>query len=116
MGKIPFETLRPGMKLASDVIERSGRVLLRTGTEITERHLDILRKWGVVEVDALGAVDDSPGQDLEPIDPALMAEAETKIQDLFRHTDRNHPAVSELQRLCAIRLARRQLGVGNEIA
>jgi hypothetical protein len=113
MGKISFETLKPGMKLASDVIERSGRVLLRAGTEITEKHLDILRKWGVTEVDALGVSADSPGQELEAMDPELLVEAEMKARRLFRHTDPDHPAVGELLRLCALRLARRHSGIGN---
>jgi hypothetical protein len=109
MGRISLEALRPGMNLASDVIERTGRVLLRAGTEITEKHLDILRKWGVIEVDAVGTTAEAPALDLEPMDPAILRESEDKARALFRHTDSEHPAVRELLRLCTFRIARQSL-------
>ncbi len=43
MGKVNLDDIKPGMKLEKDVQERSGRVLLRVGTEITERHLNSFR-------------------------------------------------------------------------
>jgi hypothetical protein len=116
MGKISFEALKPEMKLAGDVIERTGRVLLRAGTEITEKHLDILRKWGVTEVDAEGATVEVPAEDLQPLDPAVLHEAENRAQALFRHTDSNHPAVRELLRLCTLRLVRHKLRDGNHVS
>jgi hypothetical protein len=116
MGKILFEALKPGMSLAGDVIERSGRVLLRAGTEITEKHLDILRKWGVTEVDAVGTTAETPPVDLEPVDPAILRESEEKAQGLFQHADREHPAVRELLRLCTLRIARQSLRSGNHVS
>ena len=109
MGKILFEALRPGMNLAGDVVERTGRVLLRAGTEITEKHLDILRKWGVTEVDTVGTTPEVPAGAPEAVDPAVLRAAEDKAQMLFRHTDREHPAIRELFRLCALRIARQSL-------
>ena len=37
------DDLAPGMVLAQDVKDRSGRLLVRTGTELTERSLKVLR-------------------------------------------------------------------------
>jgi hypothetical protein len=111
MGKIRLEAVRPGMVLAGDVTERSGRVLLRRSTEITEKHLDILRKWGVSEVDLQGTTPEEEATSVQP-DPAILQEAESRAGELFRHTDRGHPAVSELFRLCTLRLAQHSLRAG----
>jgi hypothetical protein len=102
------------MKLAGDVTERSGRVLLRAETEITEKHLSILKKWGVTEVDAIGT-EDNPAEEVQPIGPSILREAELKAEALFRHTDRKHPAICELFRLCALRMARHELGARKHV-
>ena len=115
MGRILLGALKPGMKLAGDVTERSGRVLLKAEIEITEKHLSILKKWGVTEVDAIGTAEDSPVEEVHPIDPSILREAEVKAEALFRHTDRKHPAICELLRLCSLRIARRELGVHKHV-
>jgi len=103
------------MRLAGDVTERSGRVLLKAETEITEKHLSILKKWGVTEVDAIGATEDNPAEEVQPMDPSILREAEVKAEALFRHTDRKHPAIGELLRLCILRIARHELGARKHV-
>ena len=97
MGKIPTDNLAQGMLLASDVLDRSGRLLLKTGTELTGRHLYILRTWGIIEADIVAAEDIYPdtAQD-KAIDPVLWGVLEEKIMPLFLHADLSHPAMNEL--------------------
>jgi hypothetical protein len=94
------------MILGADVRDRSGRLLLGSGTELSERHLFILRTWGVIEVDITGVeeVVDGPNS-AETIDPALRAAVEKKIAPLFRHADINHPAIKELMCMRILREA-----------
>jgi hypothetical protein len=107
MGKISLEDLRPGMILAGEVKERSGRVLLCAGVEITEKHLDIFKKWGISGADIQGVTQ----EDMTPqLDPAVLQQAEMEAQELFRHTDRQHLAVIELLRLTTLRLAQYESG------
>jgi len=111
MGKISLEDVQPGMILAGEVKERGGCVLLSAGVEITEKHLDIFRKWGVSEADIQGV----SKQDVIPLaspllDPALLQQAEVQAQELFRHTDLQHLAVRELFRLSILRLAQDKSG------
>lgn len=100
MGKIPTDNLIPGMVLASDVRDRSGRLLLRGGTELNDRHLYILRTWGIIEVELAGADEDSesPGP-ANGIAPELSSAIEGEITPRFRHADLTHPAVRELLRI-----------------
>jgi len=98
--KISAENLIPSMVLAADVRDRSGRLLLKSGTELTDKNLYILRTWGIVEAGILYSNDI---QDNTPcpnvIDPELWATIETEITPLFRHTDLSHPAIKEILRI-----------------
>lgn len=104
MGKVAIDMLEVGMKLASDVHDRSGRMLLGIGAELTQKHLLIFRTWGVIEADIEG-VGDTDSDDLLPadMDPALLAATEVALKNRFRHVDTSHPAMHELLKLAAIR-------------
>ncbi len=107
MGKIPTDNLIPGMVLASDVRDRSGRLLLRGGTELNDRHLYILRTWGIIEVELAGAEEDPEGPEFaNGIAPELWSAIEGEITPLFHHADLSHPAVRELLRIRIDREAR----------
>jgi hypothetical protein len=106
VGKIQTEKLAPGMTLGADVRDRSGRLLLGSGTELSERHLYILKTWGVLEVEIAGAEEVSSGLESEKtIDSALLASIEREITPLFRYADNDHPAIKELMRLRILREA-----------
>jgi len=104
VGKITIDNLETGMVLASDVHDRSGRMLLGAGAELTQKHLVIFRTWGVLEADIVGQ-GDSETSDQVPadIDPQELAAAEQTLAPLFSHTNRSHPAIIELIRLAALR-------------
>jgi hypothetical protein len=107
MGAINLENIKPGMVLASDAKDLNGRVLLKAGTELTEKHLRVFKIWGVSEaeivgVDAVDVVAEAAAQ----IDPARMKDAEGRLQQLFALTDKKHPAIAELMRLIMLRAVR----------
>ncbi|AJY70645.1 hypothetical protein [Geobacter sulfurreducens] len=105
MGMVPIDNLDVGMTLAADVIDRTGRLLLGAGAELTAKHLHIFRTWGVAEADIAG-MDDDPGNHLPlEISPAELATAEEALRPLFLHTDLEHPAMREIMRLGAVRKA-----------
>ncbi len=104
MGALNLEEIKPGMILAGDVRDRNGLILLTSGCEINEKHLRILKMWGVVEVDIQGVSrDDLMRQATAEIDPMLLREAENESRHWFRLTDLEHPFVSELFRLVTAR-------------
>lgn len=104
MGKVAIENIETGMVLASDVHDRSGRMLLGAGAELTQKHLVIFRTWGVLEADITG-LGSEDAADLIPkdVDPLELAAAEQALVSLFRHANLRHPAVIELMRLAALR-------------
>ena len=107
MVKIPTDKLIPGMVLASDVCDRSGRLLLKGSTELNDRHLLILRTWGIVEAEVAGAEEYSESPEFaNAIAPELWSAIEGEITPFFHHADLTHPAMKELQRMRIMKKAR----------
>ena len=100
MGRISIDDILPGMVLASDVKDKGGRTLLGAGNELSDRHLQIFKTWGIVDADIVGADrEELASKSLLEIDPQLLEEAQHETEKVFRHADLSHPAVKELYRL-----------------
>ena len=107
MGKVNLENLKPGMILATKIVERGGRVLLGAGVELTDKHVSIFRKWGITEADVQNVTQEEAAATANAqLDPRLLQEAETRMTKLFHLTDRKDPLITELFRLCTIRWVR----------
>jgi hypothetical protein len=106
VGLTQIDNLEVGMTLANDVCDRAGRLLLGAGVELSQKHLTILRTWGVMEVDIVGAEDNGQNSHLpaeithEQMDAAMAA-----LAPLFRNSDLQHPVMRELLHLAAVRKA-----------
>ena len=110
--RVTLDDLKPGMTLAADLQEPGGRLLLPAATVLTDRHLRYFQMWGVLGAEIEGD-EVQAGGTAEPMDPALVAEAEANMAALFRHTDVNHPVVSQVLRHCVAREVRRLASVGS---
>ena len=104
MGLVALDNIEVGMVLASDVLDRNGRMLLGAGAELNQKHLTIFRTWGVVEADIAG-IDFADNESPLPaeIDPGALAAAEEALLPHFQHSGTEHPVLRELLRLAAIR-------------
>jgi hypothetical protein len=106
---VHIDNLAPGMILSSNVSDRSGRMLLPSGAELTEKHFTIFRMWGVLEVEIVGegVATDAELTPHKELDPALLAAARQEVERIFVHNDPTHPAIKELLRICIDRRAAR---------
>lgn len=109
MAILNLDELRQGMVLAAAVRDRSGRVLLAAGQEITEKSLRIFKMWGVTEAEIQG-VNQEEAAALHPadVDPEALRAAETRAAELFKYCRLGSPMIRELFRLATIRAARKQ--------
>ncbi|ACZ18396.1 metal dependent phosphohydrolase [Thermanaerovibrio acidaminovorans DSM 6589] len=57
MGLVSIENVRPGMVLASELRAPDGRVMLGKGVTIEDRHIRMLRLWGIPVADVEGYED-----------------------------------------------------------
>ena len=109
MAVVHIDNMAPGMVLSRDVCDRSGRMLLPAGAELTEKHFSIFRMWGVLEAEVVGEsiAEDAETAPHQELDPVLLAEARVKMERLFIYNDPEHPAIKELMRICTERRAAR---------
>ena len=109
MAVVHIDNLTPGMVLSRDVRDRSGRMLLPAGAELTVKHLSIFRMWGVLEAEIAveRIAEDAEATAHDELDPLLLAAAQDEVERLFVHNDPNHPAIKELMRICVDRRAAR---------
>jgi hypothetical protein len=111
MGRLNLAEIQPGMIIGADVLDRNGRVLLKCGIEITDKHLTILKQWGVTDADIQGVSRvEVNAQAVEHLDQDLLTKIELQYEDVFRHVDRQHPFNEELFRLSVLRTVNRRMG------
>ncbi len=99
MPRISTDNLLTGMLLKGDVKDLSGRMLLKSGTEIEKRHIKVLRTWGVTGVDVdsgdnLSVTDVTIQSDDLP--PELIKAVDKEIEGRFAGVDISHPVMMAL--------------------
>jgi hypothetical protein len=102
MAKIKAEHLLPGMVAAADIRNMDGMLLLPAGCELTERHAQILRTWGIAEIAVEGPEDDGNDGDAQmviEVSPDRLAQ----IKARFWQFDEQNPLQQEILRLLARR-------------
>ena len=90
MALYALDELTTGMILGKDIKDNAGRTLLKAGSPLLDKHLKILKTWGINHVD----IESNELQvDLEDIinkHPEFEKEALTEGSKLFSHTDNTH--------------------------
>lgn len=98
MGIIRINELQPGMVLADEVRDISGRLLLGKGKTIQPSHFKTFKIWGVTEVNIRGNNDDK--EEIKPnFDPEQYEKIKETTQQVFCYSDLEHPAIKEIFRL-----------------
>ncbi len=96
------------MILSADVKERGGRMLLKSGVELTEKHLKVFKTWGITRVEVEGEESVTSLQEVIDAHPELQLEAESAVKEHFMHVDVEHPFFSELIELWIARRVKRR--------
>ena len=104
------------MILGVDVKDLSGRMLLKSGTKIEEKHLKVLRTWGVTGVEVEGddgiAVSEPEGESGD-LPPEVIAAIDSELEKRFIGVDLSHPVMVALVDAVKRDLVRQHL---NEVA
>lgn len=95
MSIIHINKLEPGMVLADEVRDLSGKLLLTKGKTIQVDHFRIFKIWGVTEVNILG--NNGGKEEAKPnLDPEQLEKIKESTMQVFSHTDLEHPAIKEI--------------------
>ncbi|HKJ09184.1 MAG TPA: hypothetical protein VKA76_08860 [Gammaproteobacteria bacterium] len=106
MAHLTLDAVCTGMVLEADVTNSGGHTLLKAGTELSARHLTLLRAHGIAVV-SIGPNVPGNGVAAPPGGPGDCCLAER-----FRHNDTAHPLIGELIRLCEARQAASTMAAG----
>lgn len=115
MPRIKLTQLQAGQQLDKDALNAHGRLLLKAGTIIAVKHLEILRTWGVVEVDIVGDGQEPAEPDLyfSSLPAATREQIHQQLRRQFKHCNLHHPLIKELLLYQRARVARQlQQGKG----
>jgi len=104
MAQISTEEVQAGMVLEKDVKNSHGQVLIRAGMELKERHLTLIRSWGVTEVVVRG--EEKPKGEPIDVSPEAYAWAEGSLKLRFSRVSLADPVMQEIFRQSAMRKAR----------
>ncbi|MFZ4619384.1 MAG: hypothetical protein ACOYNS_02415 [Bacteroidota bacterium] len=108
MPKLFLEELAPEMVLEKPIMDQFGLILFQKGIVLSEKTINTLKMWGVTEVsietDSIG----DKVSDAVPIDPAILAQVEVEVENLFRNNPKRGPFVTELKRHIFYRLAKQR--------
>ena len=109
MGIINLEDIQVGMALAGDIKERSGRILLTGGSEITDKHLRVFKMWGITEADIKDVEKEEIAANIvAQLDPSLFQNVQSQVRECFCLADMEHPFIEELFRLVILRQVRHE--------
>ena len=99
MGVLSVNDLKDGMVLASEARNKHGNILLKKGDTLEEKHITLLKSWGITEADIEGVDRDQiEKREMEGLSPELIASVERELKDLFSEFGDNH-LMEELQRV-----------------
>jgi hypothetical protein len=88
------------MVLATDAVHHNGRVLLRAGAALQDKHIKMFKTWGLISADIEGITQAQVESNLlGDLEPSILEEVQHEMSCLFRHTDLAHPLIGELYRL-----------------
>jgi hypothetical protein len=100
MAQREIERCVVGMKLAADVRDHNGRILLASGTTLEEKHFRVFKMWGIRNVPIEDSGETANAGDAAPAaDPEKLRKMEEELDIIFRHTNRENPVIQSLYRL-----------------
>jgi hypothetical protein len=99
MGILNINELKEGMVLAADVKNKHGNIMIRQGMTLSEKHIMLLKAWGVTEADVEGADRDQLHQEeMKTVSPEVIEAIEKNLREFFPPLEGNE-IMSEIYRI-----------------
>lgn len=99
------------MEVNADVMNVNGMMLFGQGAILTERHIRMLKTWGIEVIDIVGSEPEgSTDSTAEPLAPEICAKIEQELKFRFKHVNLELPIARQIWELAKIRLERNPHG------
>ena len=97
---IPIDKVAPGVEVLSDVFNVNKALVVPKGALLTERHLKVLKMWGVESVNVAVEGEDGSQSAAQPtLTPEALTGAEARVKERFKHVAPGFPATEIIRRL-----------------
>jgi hypothetical protein len=99
MGILNINDLKEGMTLAADVKNKHGNIMIRQGMTLSEKHIMLLKAWGIAEADVDGFNRDQLHKDeIKTVSPEVIEVIEKELHEFFPPLEGNE-IMSEIYRI-----------------
>ena len=99
MGILNINDLKEGMTLAADVKNKHGNIMIRQGMTLSEKHIMLLKAWGIAEADVDGFNRDQFHKDeIKTVSPEVIEVIEKELHEFFPPLEGNE-IMSEIYRI-----------------
>lgn len=104
MAHIAIQELLPGARLAEDIRDSRGQVLIPKGSELTLEDILFLKKQNIEAV-PITLPDKQGGDPLEEIESQPLKQARAVVNHRFRYVEQDHLAVQIIKNHCLLKMA-----------
>ena len=99
MGILNINDLKEGMTLAADVKNKHGNIMIKQGMTLTEKHIMLLKAWGIPDADVEGADREQLHQEeMKTVAPEVIEAIEQELSGIFPPHEGNE-LMSEIYRI-----------------
>ena len=102
MADISSELAEAGMIVSENVVTNRNMMIIPAGTTLTEKHLGLLKTWGVSKVTVEG---DDPSSPLASMTDEEKESLKAELQKRFQHVDLKAEQVKYVYNLALAQLA-----------
>jgi hypothetical protein len=97
MPKIKIDFIQEGMVVGSDVKNIDNMLLVPAGSALTERQINILKAWGVIEVEVIAR--ETGSSPLAKLPSEELDRLLTEVRERFWEVDETNPVFMEIFKL-----------------
>ena len=99
MGILNINDIKEGMTLAADVKNKHGNIMIKQGMSLSEKHIMLLKAWGIAEADVEGFNREQLHQEeMKTVSPEVIEAIEKELSDFFPPLEGNE-IMSEIYRI-----------------
>lgn len=96
MPKVKIDLIQEGMVVCSDVKNIDNMLLIPSGCSLTERQINILKAWGVDEVDVVASEATEEQDPLARLSPEQVEKLLAEVKERFWQVDETNPVFQEI--------------------
>jgi len=99
MGILNINDIKEGMTLAADVKNKHGNIMIRQGMTLSEKHIMLLKAWGISDADVDGFDRDQLNEEeMKTVSPEVIEVIENELRAFFPSLEGNE-IMSEIYRI-----------------